>query len=119
MQCYGKAKPIAEDLAVADAHNIQARGDLAAFHLSLGAWEVENGDLAAALEHCRQAILIREELSAANPSNALTRRDLAAAYSGLGEVYEKLAADQRRDAGQRQENWRAAKGCYDKALKIW
>jgi serine/threonine protein kinase len=118
MQCYSKAKPIAEALA-ADAHNIQARGDLAALYFSLSAWERANGELGAALEHGRQALLLREELSAANPANALTRRDLAAAYSEMGEVYEKMAEDQQTNAGQRQENWRAARAWYDKGLNLW
>ena len=119
MANYLKAKPLAEDLAAAEAQNIQARSDLAALNLSLSAWKRQNGDPLSALEHCRRAVAIREELSAANPSNALTRRDLAAGYSELGEVYERLASDQRTDTGQRQANWRRAREWYDKALNIW
>jgi tetratricopeptide (TPR) repeat protein len=119
MQSYSKAKPIAEALAAADAHNMQARGDLAALYLSLGACERQNGDPLPALDDCRRAVAIREELSGANPSNALTRRDLASAYSELAEVYEKLAANKEASAVQQQDNWRVAKEWYDKSLKIW
>jgi tetratricopeptide (TPR) repeat protein len=113
MDCYTKAKAMLAPNS-SDSRNAQARSDLATLSLSLAAWERNYGSLSAALENARQAVATREELLAANPSNCITRRNLAQAYSELGAIYEKLATTESKD-GSRQ----AAEQSYQKSLSLW
>ena len=51
----------------------------------------KTGDLAGALENLRQALPVFETLSAASPTNAKLRDDLALTQFDIGEVHVKLA----------------------------
>jgi len=106
MECYTKAKAMLAAPS-ADTRNTQTRSDLASLSLSLAIWERNYGSLPTALENARQSATIREELLAANPSNCITQRDLAEAYSELGAIYEKLNSRQ------------AAEESYQKSLSLW
>ncbi|HEX4629682.1 MAG TPA: serine/threonine-protein kinase [Chthoniobacterales bacterium] len=112
--CYTRAKAMLAP-ASSDKRNTQDRSDLATLSLSLAAWERNYGSASAALENARQAAATREELLAANPSNCITRRDLAEAYAELGADYERLATTGQTKSGSAQ----AAEESYQKSLNLW
>ena len=88
--------------------NLPLEGNRAAF-----------GEIIEALNSYRQAIKIREQLSARDPENAEARAELASSYAKLGQAYIALASNPRIRSANRAEKWREARAWLQRSLKIW
>jgi non-specific serine/threonine protein kinase/serine/threonine-protein kinase len=92
LQSYRQSLTIREALAAADPNNANTRRSLAVGYLKTGDvvgnpnFRNNLGKPAEAVEYYRKALTIFEGLAAADPANAVARRDLTVAYQRLGDV---------------------------------
>ena len=64
----------------------QAERDRSVLLDEIGAVQVTQGSLAAALQSCQAALAIRERLARADPGNSQWQRDLSVAHDRIGDV---------------------------------
>ena len=125
LEQFRRSLAIREKLAEQDPHEVLSQTGVASAHLRIAAvlaspWEENLNDIPAALESCRKALVIYEQLSAADPSNRKAKADLARAllYTGaIGrdpallkrsvEILEALRADDPKQVTWRDELNRA------------
>src|SRR5262249_3666066 len=76
------------------------------------------GDPAGALESYRQSAALFEQLVRAEPSRALSQRDLAVAYHRLGLITAQLGAEPKQAEDERRRHWMQARGHQQRAQEI-
>ena len=88
LQHYQQAFKLAQQLAATDS-NVNAGRNVATCYWRLGMISVEDKP-AEAVEFCRKAVRISEELGAGDPRNAEYRYHASRAYLWMGEALRKL-----------------------------
>lgn len=82
---YRRAREIRESV-VSGSNKVEDRREMAKIYEVTGDAQKKNRDAAGALESYRRAMAIRESLSAADPTSAITGRDLAISHSKIAEL---------------------------------
>jgi hypothetical protein len=62
---------------------------------------------------------ILQQLSAADPTNAVYSRNIGLCYEKLAAAFERLGADENRSKAQRTSDWTEARGWFEKALHLF
>jgi len=110
---FNKALEIFGGLVAKDASNGDFRRQWAFTYLALSRFQVKSNDLNDAVVSAQQGIKIDEVLVTSSPTNASARNTLALLYRQFGDSHAALGAK-----GSNQQ-WRAAKDAYQKALDIY
>lgn len=114
-----KAFAIREKVSEQDPKNVQARFDLGVAHGDLAEALSANGELTPSLEHAQHALSILQQLSAADPTNAVYQRNVALCYEKFGQIYSSLGSDQSRPNAQRAKDWNEARNSYRKGFELF
>jgi len=72
-----------------------------------------------ALDHAQQALSILEQLSAADPTNAVYLRNIGLCYENSASALARLAADETISRAQRIKYWNEARSRFEKALGLF
>ena len=86
MENYGKALALAESVVKGNPRNQKARQVLAQTHEALASVLPFNGRVPESLEHAKQAVRLRTQVSASDPQNLTYKLDLARSYEVEGDV---------------------------------
>lgn len=106
-------------MAAQDPKNAQAKFDLAVAHADLAEVLTPTGAPVDALEHAKQSLQLLEQLSRADPTNAVYRRNVALCYEKFGDAYSALAKDEKRLVSQRLLDWNDGRTWYQKAASVF
>lgn len=108
-----------EGLIDEDQSNMHGRAELALSYNNLGLSLAKTGNGGAqALDYCRKARIIAEELSEANPANTELKALKASTYSNIGNVYAATASNEKSSASKQLELWREARGWHQRGFDI-
>jgi serine/threonine protein kinase/tetratricopeptide (TPR) repeat protein len=113
---YRRAIALLEKLAATDPDNVEVRAEAATSHGNLGDVLLKAGDTAAAVQSYRKALAIRQAVADANSASADAQSALARSRAQLGGLYETLGSSTGLATALRMENWRVAKGWYQRSL---
>jgi tetratricopeptide (TPR) repeat protein len=114
-----KAFTIRQEIADEDPKNVQARFDLAVAHGDLAEALSATGNTSDALGHARQSLSLLQQMSAADPTNVVYERNLGLCYEKLGQVSERLGANEKRAIVDRSKDWADARGWYRKGFDLF
>ncbi len=106
---------IFEELAGRDAGNTLAQADVARAESMAGRMLFEAGRIDGAAAHFERAAAVAAAVVRADPTDVDTRRELATAYQGLGDVHLSRARARQRTAASRVPEWHTARGWFAKA----
>ncbi|MDX2029959.1 MAG: serine/threonine-protein kinase [Blastocatellia bacterium] len=107
IDAYATALPVFEEMA-RNPNDAWARRELAQIQADFAIAYSRKGDQTRALSLARQALAMRQTLSAADPVNMQARRDLAIAHMYLGQLLS-----QRREAQATNEEMKAAVAIFE------
>lgn len=108
-----------QEISVQDPKNAQARFDLADAHGDLCETLTATGAGIEALDHAQQALSILQQLSAADPTNAVYLRNIGLCYENSANALTHLAADETKSHAERIKDWNESRSWFEKALGIF
>ena len=73
----------------------------------------------AALDHAQQALSILLQLSAADPTNVLYRRNIGLCYEKFGDACTLLASNKKQSRARRVKTWVKARSSYKQGLDVF
>ena len=92
---------------------------LAVAHGDLAEALSATGNTSDALGHARQSLSLLQQMSAADPTNVVYERNLGLCYEKLGQVSERLGANEKRAIVDRSKDWADARGWYRKGFDLF
>src|SRR5207302_6196552 len=90
---YRKALATLEPLSAHDLADVELRRDLATAYERIGNIQLRKADFIKALDRNNKALAIRQTLSAASPSNANYKSELADSYIYVGDALQAKCTD--------------------------
>jgi tetratricopeptide (TPR) repeat protein len=116
---YREGLARAEQLAHADAANLQAQSDFGWTSYRLGTLLARDGATDEALALLNQSVRLFEPVIAADPTSKYTQAQVAGYEEGFGYAHAALASDRSRPREARQEHWREARARFQSAYAFW
>ena len=112
-------RAIPRSIALGKPEKYAANSEIADSHNYMGEAFEKMGDLKPALKSYRQAALVREKNSAADPNHAQYRQSVAVSYQTLGRVYSVLADESKASKSAHLAHLNDARRWYQRSLEIW
>jgi serine/threonine protein kinase len=116
---YSRALQIREAVARADPSNVNAQAAIASALSKIGLIRRKLKDWGAALEAYQRATAVWESMSAADSNSEITKRDVAAAYQGMGELYLEWATAEESQARAVRSRLETAQRWLQRSLVIF
>lgn len=114
-----QAVAVLESLYQAKPSDIQTIQFIARAYSHTGETLAKMGDLKGALAEMRRSLDFAGRAMARDSENHLLRRLVAMTYFNVGDVYGRLAEQQRMTEQQRLEHWREARKAYQQSLDLF
>jgi serine/threonine protein kinase/tetratricopeptide (TPR) repeat protein len=118
LQSYKEARGLYQSLAELDDLNLDARLNVSATHVKIGATYLRLRQVDDAQETYQRAVQVSEPPAGRNPPNLQAQYTLADAYSGLGDVAVYRAV-RIKDPVKQLSHRTEAKSWYEKSLRVW
>jgi eukaryotic-like serine/threonine-protein kinase len=114
-----KAFDIRQRIAGQYPKNAETEFDLAVAEGDLSEVLIATGDSSKAKDHAQQSLSILLQLSAADPTNVVYRRNIGLCYEKLGDALAGLPSNKKQSRSRRAKNWTNIRTAYQEGLNIF
>jgi serine/threonine protein kinase len=114
-----KAFDIRQRIAGQYPKNAETEFDLAVAEGDLSEVLIATGDSSKAKDHAQQSLSILLQLSAADPTNVVYRRNIGLCYEKLGDALAGLPSNKKQSRSRRAKNWTNIRTTYQEGLNVF
>ena len=115
---YQKGLTVIEKLA-SDTRSERCQSGVAEIHVRIAHALAMLGKTDQANQEFQHALAIAEPITTSNPRVVEAHYPVADAYSGLGDLSQRIAANTHASGQQQVEGWKEAKKFYERSLAAW